>query len=83
MPKKSVIRTSLIITEAVEGNTGCKLVSITYWALAPDEVSLFFSEEALKSTPPKPILGAGAAVAAVEVLNKELNVNPPPPPRVD
>lgn len=54
------------------------LVSKTYCALAPD-VSLLFSEEVLKSTPPKPILGAGAADTVVEVDNREPSVNPPPP----
>lgn len=58
-------------------------VNMTYCAFAPDDVSLLFSEEVLKSTPPKPILGAGAAGAAVEVANREPNVKPPPtPPRV-
>lgn len=56
------------------------LVSRTYCALAPDDVSLLFSEEVLKSTPPRPTLGAGAADTAVEVANSEPNVNPPPPP---
>lgn len=56
----------------------------TYWALAPDEASLLFSEEVLKSTPPRPILGAAAAaVDAVDVASREPNVNPPVPPRVD
>lgn len=58
------------------------LLSRTYCALTPDDVSLLFSEEVLKSTPPSPILGAGAADTAVEVANRELNVSPPPPPRV-
>lgn len=59
------------------------LVSRPYCALAPDDVSLLFSEEVLKSTPPRPILGAGAAAdAAVEVASRELNDNPPPAPRV-
>ncbi len=60
----------------------CMSVSRTYCALAPDDVLLLFSEEALKSTPPKPILGAGAADTAVGAANREPNVNPPPPPRV-
>lgn len=51
----------------------------SYCALAPDDASLLFSDEVLKSTPPSPILGAGAVDAAVEVANKEPNVNPPPP----
>lgn len=50
--------------------------------MVPDDVSLLLSEEVLKSTPPRPILGAGAADTAVEVANSEPNVNPPPPPRV-
>lgn len=50
--------------------------------MAPDDVSLLLSEEVLKSTPPRPILGAGAADVAVEVAKREPNVNPPPPPRV-
>lgn len=58
------------------------LISSTYCALAPDDVSLLLSEEVLKSTPPRPILGAGAADTAVEAANREPNVNPPPPPRV-
>lgn len=45
-------------------------------------MSLLFSEEVLKSTPPRPILGAGAVDAAVEVPSKEPNVSPPPAPRV-
>lgn len=45
-------------------------------------MSLLFSDDVLKSTPPKPRLGAGAAGAAVEGAKRELNVNPPPPPRV-
>lgn len=52
---------------------------MTYCALVPHDVSLLFSEEVLKSTPPKPILGAGAAGTAVEVANREPNVKPPPP----
>ena len=52
---------------------------MTYCALVPDDVSLLFSEEVLKSTPPKPRLGAGAADTAVEVANREPNVKPPPP----
>lgn len=50
---------------------------------APDDLSLFFSDEELKSTPPKPTLGAGAtgAVAAVEDESKPPKVRPPP--RVD
>lgn len=58
------------------------LVSMTYCALAPDDVSLLLSEEVLKSTPPRPTLGAGADDTAVEDANREPNVNPPPPPRV-
>lgn len=58
------------------------MVSRTYCALAPDDVSLLFSEEVLKSTPPRPILGAGAADDAVEVASREPNDNPPPAPRV-
>lgn len=58
------------------------MVSRTYCALAPDDVSLLFSEEVLKSTPPRPILGAGAADDAVEVASREQNDNPPPAPRV-
>lgn len=50
----------------------------TYCALAPEDVSLLFSEEVLKSTPPSPILGAGATGAAVEVVNSEPRVSPPP-----
>lgn len=50
-------------------------------ALVPDEASLLFSEEVLKSTPPRPILGAGAADAAVEVPDKEPKVSIVPPPR--
>lgn len=55
------------------------LVNMTYCALAPDDVLLLFSEEVLKSTPPKPTLGAGAVDTAVEVAKREPNVNPPPP----
>lgn len=54
------------------------LVSRTYFALAPDDVSLLFSEDVLKSTPPRPRLGAGATANAVEEANREPNVNPPP-----
>lgn len=55
----------------------------TYCALAPEDVSLLFSEEVLKSTPPRPILGAAAGtVDAVDVASREPNVNPPAPPRV-
>lgn len=49
--------------------------------MAP-EVSLLLSEEVLKSTPPRPILGAGAADTAVEAANREPKVNPLPSPRV-
>lgn len=55
------------------------LVSKTYCALAPDDVSLLFSEEVLKSTPPRPILGTGADDTVVEVAKREPSVNPPPP----
>lgn len=51
-------------------------------ALAPDDASLLFSEEVLKSTPPRPILGAAATVDAVDVASREPKVNPPAPPRV-
>ena len=40
---------------------------------------LLFSDEVLKSTPPRPMLGAGAAGAAVDVANTEPRVRPPPP----
>lgn len=50
--------------------------------MVPDEASLLLSEEVLKSTPPRPILGAGAADAAVEVANSDPKVSPVPPPRV-
>lgn len=60
----------------------CIFVSGTYCALAPDDVSLLFSEEVLKSTPPRPILGAGATDTDVEGASREPNVNPPPPPSV-
>lgn len=59
------------------------LVRRTYCALTPDDVSLLFSEEVLKSTPPSPILGAGAVDTAVEVAKREPKVNPPPTPRPD
>lgn len=59
------------------------LVRRTYCALFPDDVSLLFSEEVLKSTPPSPILGAGAADTAVEVAKREPKVKPPPTPRLD
>lgn len=55
----------------------------TYCALAPDDVSLLLSDDVLKSTPPRPMLGAaGATDDAVDVDNREPNVNPPAPPRV-
>lgn len=54
------------------------LVSRTYCALAPDDVSLLLSEEVLKSTPPRPILGAGATDTAVGAAKREPKVNPPP-----
>lgn len=52
-------------------------VSGTHCGLAPDDLSLFFSEEVLKSTPPSPRLGA--VEIAVEVETREPNVNPPEP----
>lgn len=55
------------------------LVSRTYFALAPDDGSLLLSEEVVKSTPPRPILGAGAADMAVDEANRDPSVNPPPP----
>lgn len=58
------------------------LVIKTYSALVPDDVSLLFSEDVLKSIPPSPILGAGAVVAAVEVAKREPKFKPPPAPRV-
>lgn len=58
------------------------LIIKTYSALVPDDVSLLFSEDVLKSTPPSPILGAGAVVAAVEVAKREPKFKPPPAPRV-
>lgn len=53
--------------------------SSTYCALAPEDVSLLFSDDVLKSTPPNPILGAGADDTDAEVDNKEPSVSPPPP----
>lgn len=53
----------------------------TYCALAPDDASLLFSEDVLKSTPPRPILGAAATVGATDV-SREPKFNPPAPPRV-
>lgn len=50
-------------------------------ALAPDDASLLFSEDVLKSTPPRPILGAAATVGAADV-SREPKFNPPAPPRV-
>lgn len=47
--------------------------------MVPDDVALLFSEEALKSTPPRPMLGAGAADAAVEEAKRDPKVNPTPP----
>lgn len=47
--------------------------------MVPDDVSLLLSEEVLKSTPPKPTLGAGATDTAVEVDSREPNVRPAPP----
>lgn len=58
------------------------LVIKTYSALVPDDVSLLFSEDVLKSTPPSPTLGAGAVVAALEVARREPKFKPPPAPRV-
>lgn len=57
------------------------LVIKTYSALVPDDVSLLFSEDVLKSIPPSPILGAGAVVAAVEVAKRVPKLKPPPAPR--
>lgn len=55
----------------------------THCAVAPDDVSLLFSDEVLKSTPPRPTLGAGAADTAVGAVSREPSINPPaPPPRV-
>lgn len=53
-----------------------------YSALVPDDVSVLFSEEVLKSTPPSPILGAGAIMGAVEVAKSVPKFKPPPAPRV-
>lgn len=58
------------------------LVIRTYCALAPDDVSLLLSEEVLKSTPPRPTLGAGATDDAADVAKSEPKVNPAPPPRL-
>lgn len=58
------------------------LVVKTYSALVPEDASLLFSEDVLKSTPPSPILGAGAVVAAVEVAKREPKFKPPAAPRV-
>lgn len=57
------------------------LVIKPYSTLAPDDVSFLFSEDVLKSTPPSPILGAGAVVAAADVAKRVPNFNPPPAPR--
>lgn len=54
---------------------------MAYCALAPDDVLLLFSEEVLKSTPPRPILGAGAADTADVEVDREPNINPLPAPR--
>lgn len=58
------------------------LTQKTYCAFAPDDESLLFSEEVLKSTPPRPTLGARAAETVVDGANREPNVNPAPPPSV-
>lgn len=58
------------------------LVIKTYSALVPEDVSLLFSEDVLKSTPPSPILGAGAVVAAVAGAKREPKFIPPTAPRV-
>lgn len=39
---------------------------------------MFFSEEVLKSTPPRPRLGAGAEVVATEVETKPPRLKGPP-----
>lgn len=49
--------------------------------MAPEDALLLLSEEVLKSTPPRPILMAGAEDTA-EVAKREPKVNPPPPPRL-
>lgn len=56
----------------------------TYSALVPVDVSFLFSEEVQKSTPPSPMLGAGAvaAAAAAEVAKRVPKFKPPPAPRV-
>lgn len=46
--------------------------------LVPDNLSVFFSEEVLKSTPPRPRLGAGAEVVAREVETKPPRLRGPP-----
>lgn len=51
----------------------------THCGLAPEDLSLFFSEEVLKSTPPKPRLATGAAVVVVAAEDaKAPKVKPPP-----
>lgn len=56
-----------------------KYENMTYCALAPEVMSCLFSDEVLKSTPPRPILETGVAEAAVEVVRSEPSVSPPPP----
>jgi len=43
-----------------------------------DNLSVFFSEEVLKSTPPRPRLGAGTEVAVAEDETKPPRLRPPP-----
>lgn len=46
--------------------------------LVLDNLSVFFSEEVLKSTPPRPRLGAGTEVAATEEETKPPRLRAPP-----
>lgn len=66
-----------------EQNKGARHVGEeTHSGRVPDNLSFFFSDEVLKSTPPKPTLRAGAT-GAVAATDEDKPPKVRPPPRAD